>query len=303
MKISLRPGATLVLVIGLLPVPIWAQAQMSSLARQTTPLAPHLAAKSVFAEGFGEPSGLARDVNGHLYVSDEQRGEVVELSLQGARFGVLVGGLQAPSGIASPVWGGSNLLVCERGADRVIALSLDGKITPWGGTLEQPINISRGEVGDPLVMSAKNFEPLRGFTLFPMGSYLGEGLELPHTWNPLLPPVTPTEIRPEWNFALRRDSDYLLSAPSTGTIWQFSDGKKLQMFAQGLGKPTALSIGADKSLYVCDESAGGRLLRLDEQGHATVVASELGRPCAVVWANSRRAFVANRAGNIWRLNF
>lgn len=270
--------------------------------------APKLATKTVFAQGFGEPSGVACDQNGHLYVADEQRGEVVRLSLQGARFGVLAKGLQAPSGIVSPSWGSRQLLVCERGANRVIALSLDGKITNWGEAVEQPINIARAEVDAPLVISAKNFEPLVGLTSYPMGSYLGDGVELPHSWIPLIPlqlNQSRPQTRPQFSDVINRgdNKNYFLSEPATGTVWKFSRQTGLHPFAQGVGAPSGMALGKDGALYVCDQSAGGRLLRLDDQGRATVVATELGRPCAVLWANQQTAFVANRDGNIWKLAF
>lgn len=291
MKTSLLLGIALALSCG---SKVWAQPKPLSVAAQQ-------ATKTVFATGFGEPSGVACDRNGHVFVCDVARGEVVMLSLKGARFRTLVKGLQQPTGIVSPGFGSDTFSVSERGANRVIAIDSQGRVLPLGEPIDQPIGVGGNGVDNLLAISAQ-FEPLACRTMFPNGSFLGDGARLPHVWAPLFS-LSQQQAHPQLTNLIRSGQDVFLSEPTAGTLWKFSAATGLHRFAQGLGAPSGMALSKNGALYVCDQSAGGRLLRLDDQGQATVVATELGRPCALLWTSAQTALVANRDGNIWKLAF
>ncbi len=115
---------------------------------ETAPVvAPKLAAKTVFAEGFGEPQGVLVEWDGSVILTDFKNGEVVRLDKSGKKIAILATGLKGPSQLAYGLSTFSmsrglsvGLFVTERKANRVVELRVDGRVLPLF-ELPEPIGL------------------------------------------------------------------------------------------------------------------------------------------------------------------
>ena len=174
---------------------------------------------------------------------------------------------------------------------------------PWGAEIAEPIGIVQS-YGSSLMVVSHTTSKIYVWQPLPetnRGSFLPRAIDPRGEWKSFY--SAPEDDGQRYGFrCLASDGDTLFFSDETeGAVWMMSAGGKVARFASGLGDPSGLAFGRDRALYVSDESNGGRLLRLDDNGKATVVAAELGRPRAIVFTDDKTALVANRDGNVWKV--
>lgn len=73
------------------------------------------------------------------------------------------------------------------------------------------------------------------------------------------------------------------------------EGYEISLFSSGIGASAGMRFDADGALYVTDYG-GGRILRVDSSGAASVVASGVPYLTDIAFTASGRAFVASSTG-------
>ena len=278
----------LLLALSLAPffaLPAFAQTAVDVTRLQ---IAPKLAEKSVFAQGFKEPQGLVLLPDGRVVVTDYKGGEVIRLDKDGKNPVVLAKGLKSPAQIIAqqiPLSENKTTTVfalAERKANRVVLLDETGAITPMPGEVAEPLGIADAR-GQLVVVSHTSSKLFKNGQLFYSA------------------PQEAGEDRYGFRF-LAADGDTLFMTDETdGAVWMISPRGQVAKFASGLGDPSGLAFGKDGALYVCDEGDGGRLWKLNSEGVGTVVAQGLGRPRGLAFVDAKTVLVANRDGNVWRV--
>ena len=292
----------------------------SAFAQQTSAnvIVPKLATKTVFAQGFGEPRGLvlglrsfglesggySDEPNGEVVLTDFQRGEVVRLDKDGKRLAILAKGLQNPSTISGDIDPYGSYLITEPKANRVVQLSAHGEIRPVGGVIADPIGLSPRIGSGPVVVSGTT-SSLYWWATPPIN--MNEAVASFGTWRgdwKAFPSIRTNNDEHHIFRSLTHSGDTLfLTDEIEGAVWLRASNGFMSRIAKGLGTPSGLAFSPDGSLYVCDESKGGRLWKLDNHGKATLAANGLGRPFGIAFFDAKTAFVTNRDGNVWKLTF
>jgi sugar lactone lactonase YvrE len=77
------------------------------------------------------------------------------------------------------------------------------------------------------------------------------------------------------------------------------DGSR-EPFVAGVPNPTSMAVGADGALYVSSRFDGS-VHRIDAQGEATVVATDLGVACGIAFGPDGSLYVGDRSGSVLRV--
>jgi len=258
-----------------------------------------LATKTEWASGLKEPQGMAHHGN-DILLADYGAGKVLRYSRDGKLLGTVAEGLKSPSQIAIArilrateqdgkivkIWEDENIAVSERKANRVIQIDKDGKITPLGDAIEEPLGLVSDSFNNLFAVSHTTSTILRF-----------DGTK----WTPFF---TPTEADRYGYRCLAMDNGtLLLSDEESGEILMLSQSGRLATWAKGIADPSGITIGPDNAAYVTDESNGGRLWRVNNLGEKTIVAEGLGRPRGVLFLDEKTALVSDRNGKVWKLVF
>lgn len=279
------------------PLSAKAQTQAPALAAPTA-LA---ASKTVFLTDFKEPRGLALGYKDGILVADYGAGEIVEFNADGSNRHVYANGLQGPSDVAND--GGVTKLISETLNSRV--LRLDTMILPVGDELAAPTALvarSEGELRFRPSYYVASATTGKIYQLVPLAKAAAEKSTIYNQYNwkliyemPAVDGVTP-QIRD-----ITFDGDSLLVSDSSGRVQLRTSTGRMITLVQGIESPTGIATGADKNLYVCDDSGGGRLWKVDPDGIRTLVIGDLGQPYDIVFTDDATALVSDKRGTIWKI--
>ncbi len=261
-----------------------------------------LATKTEWASGLKEPQGMALHgaFNQNVVLADYGAGKILHYSREGKLLGTLAEGLKSPSQIVvGSKWIRSNLasqemvqtpviFVSERKANRIIAIDKDGKITPLGESIEELLGLAFGATGELFTIAHTTSKIYR---------FDGE------KWNLVF--AAPLEDGDDKRYGYRclafDGGAFLMSDEVGEEVLLLTPGGRIASWAKGIGDPSGITIGYDGATYVCDESDGGRLWRINNIGEKTLVAEGLGRPRGVLFLDAETALVSDRNGKVWKL--
>ena len=284
------------------------------VTRQAPPLIasqakPGLATVMPYIVGLKEPQGMVLEpagrFNSGLLVVDYGAGEVLRFNGVEPRE-VVARGLKGPSQV---VYFGQEIVVSERLANRVVRLD-GGQAIPLGGEIIEPMGLVPGLQG---IHSGP--EPEQNV---PAGEYMGDDnlyaisgstssiyrLEDSSNWKLIY--QAPVVGRNRKGYGLRclaRDGDtFFVSDEVNGEILMMSRNGRMTKFASGIQAPSGLT-EYEGWIYVCDQSEGGKLWKLDKNGVKTLAAQNLGRPSNVLFLYDKTALVSDRNGRVLKLNW
>ena len=297
MKNSLLLPLILALPLGALPLCAVAQnAPAPNVA------APKAVSKTAFLTDFKEPRGLSIGYKGGISVADYAAGEIVQFDADGSNRHVYSNGLQGPSDVASD--GGARALVSETLNNRVLR--------PDMMTLQ---------VGDEISAPTAIIANASGFEQDTRNSYMvacadGKIYQLvrqakaatdkttifnQYNWKLIyeMPAVNGTvpQIRD-----IIMDEGSLIISDSSGRVQLRTSTGRMITLAKDIESPTGIAAGADKNLYVCDDSGGGRLWKVDPDGVHTLVIGDLGQPYDIVFTDDSTALISDKTGTIWKID-
>jgi hypothetical protein len=103
----------------------------------------------------------------------------------------------------------------------------------------------------------------------------------------------------------REGAVYLTYSGSRGqqapvSIYRVAPGGPREVFVTGLTNPTSLAFGPDGLLYVSSRF-DGVVVRVDAEGRAETIASELGVACGLAFTGDGTLYVGDRTGTIFRI--
>ena len=249
-------------------------------------------------EGLKEPQGLALDVNGDILVCDFGAGQVLRFGAKGEKKEVVASNLKGPSQIAYRTLYDRvanktvrEFLVSERGANRVVRLR-NG--TGYG---------VGDEIVEPLGLLDNSSETNGGLYAVAHTTSVISRLEK-DKWTPIY--AAPAEDGDKGRYGLRCLASYgsslLVSDEVNRQILKVSRGGLVVKFTGNIDDPSGVAVRGDQ-VYVCDEGAGGKLWRVDQDGIKTLVAQELGRPRNVLFLDDETALVSDRNGRVLKLHW
>jgi len=204
-----------------------------------------------FAEGLSNPKGLAFDGNGHLFVAEASRGDIIRFSVPDAAGAIYLSGLSAPVGLAFDATG--NLFVAESGNGGITKVTPEGTRSVFVIGLGAPAGLAVANNGNLFVAdfaggTITQVTPDGTKTTFASGLSFPAGLAFDSAGN-------------------------LFEADSgSGTIFKFTPGGTRTSFASGLGRPYGVAIDNAGNLIVAD-NANGSTLRYSPAGVQTVIFS------------------------------
>lgn len=260
-------------------------------AEKSAPVATAVAAvsqpsKSLWATELKEPQGFAIAPDGNILLADYGTGRILKYSRDGKQLAVLAEGLKSPSQI---VVVGNRIFASERKANRIIEVGTDGKVTPVGEEIVEPM----GLISD-------------GSTLFAVAHTTSKIFRLNDgKWDLMFTaPLDEGDTRRYGYRCLAYDRGALLLSDEVGEeVLILTQNGRLASWAKGIGDPSGITIGPDGAVYVTDESEGGRLIRINNIGQTQIVAEGLGRPRGVLFVDAKTALVSDRNGKVWKLSF
>jgi len=274
---------------------VHAEDKPSTLTADTTStIAPAQAKKTEWLSGLKEPQGMA--IYGkEILLADYGAGKVLRYSREGKLLGTLAEGLKSPSQIVvGNKWVRSNrasqqlslspiIYVSERKANRIISIGSNGKITPVGQEIIEPL----GLVSD-------------GSALFAVAHTTSKILRFDgKNWQPFF---VPAEDGRYGYRCLAYDKGTLLLSDEIGEeVLLLTQSGRIASWVEGIADPSGITIGPDGATYITDESDGGRLWRVNNVGEKTVVVEGLGRPRGVLFLDPQTALVSDRNGKVWKI--
>lgn len=288
----------LILTLALLSAPLVARADELVTAQAPPLLASaaklNLANVTPFITGLKEPQGLAREGNGDIIVCDYGAGEVLRYSATGAKKAVLASELKGPSQITS--FDVSDrvtrkttavFLISERKSNRVIALDEKlGFVVLGDNIITEPLGLTRTASNNIYAVAHTTSKIYRLTGDDWISIYEAPGDEGRYGFR-----------------CLATDGDTLfLTDEVKGEVLMMSSGGRVAVFASGIEDPSGLAVRGDW-VYVCDESGGGRLWKLDKNGVKTLAAQNLGRPRNVLFLDDKTALVSDRDGRVLKLTW
>ena len=265
-----------------LATPLGAHAQIEAQQAATV----KVASKTAFLTDFKEPRGLAIGYKGSIAVADYGAGEIVEFDPDGSNRHVYIDGLQGPSGVANG--GGVTSLVCETLNNRV--LRLDMMTLQVGDEISAPTTIIANASGSELmtrnsymVASATTGKIYRLVPQVKAASDKGT-IYNQYNWKLIYEMPAVNGAVPQIRDIVT-DVDSLIISDSIGRVQLRTSTGRMITLAKDIESPTGIAAGADKNLYVCDDSGGGRLWKVDPDGVQTLVIGDLGQPYDIVFTD------------------
>jgi len=259
-----------------------------------------LATKTEWATGLKEPQGMARSARGDILIADYGAGKILCYSHLGKLLGTSAKGLKGPSQIVVGVRNVSikskpysfkvveTIYVSERKANRVIKISSTGKISPVGQAIEEPLGLAYGPKSELFAVSHTTSK-----------IYHFDGRQ----WQLIFaaPLEKGDDKRYGYRFLTFEDGAFLMSDEVGEQVVMLTPNGRLASWVKGIADPSGITIGPDGFTYVCDESTGGRLWRVNNIGEKTIVAEGLGRPRGVLFLDEKTALASDRNGKVWKL--
>ena len=290
---------SLTLAMPLCALPLCAVAQNAETPTLATPKA---VSKTTFLTDFKEPRGLAIGYKGSISVADYAAGEIVQFDADGSNRHVYSNGLQGPSGVAND--GGVTSLVSETLNNRV--LRPDMMTLQVGDEISAPTAIIASASGAE--QSRRNSYTVASATtgkiyqLVPLAKAATDKSTIYNQYNwkliyemPAVNGAVP-QIRD-----ITLDEGSLIISDSSGRVQLRTSTGRMVTLAKDIESPTGIAIGADKNLYVCDDSGGGRLWKVDADGIQTLVIDGLGKPYDIVFTDDSTALVSDQTGTVWKI--
>ena len=258
-----------------------------------------LATKTEWLSGLKEPQGMAFH-SGGILIADYGAGKILRYSRAGKLVETLAEGLKSPAQIVvgSKIVGSKSapgsfeqvetIYISERKANRIIQIHPDGKVSPVGQAIEEPLGLARGPKGELFVVAHTTSE-----------IYRFDGMK----WNLIF--SAPLEDGDEKRYGYRNlafDGGAFLMSDEVGEqVLLLTPAGRLATWTSGIGDPSGIVIAPDSATYVTDESEGGRLFRVNNLGEKTIVAGGLGRPRGILFLDAKTALVSDRNGKVWKL--
>lgn len=273
-----------------------------------------MATATPFITGLGEPMGMAfsnnfsdRHPDSDIFIADYQTGEILRYGQNGKAQKPLATGLKGPTMIVKTA---TDVYVSERNASRVLRFeSTDlGYVFPPDlvGDVSQPLGLTfratrrhpepPGDRPSEWNMHVEEIMVTSPATSQIYSFRYSYGPEK-STWKPIYksPKVSGD------SYIVFDGSVIFMTDSINGEVLMVSPEGRAAPFASGIAKPSGIAMGRDGFLYVANEGEGGQLIRLNAEGEKTVVAEKLGRPCGMLFLNSKIVFVSSRDGNIWKV--
>lgn len=247
---------------------------------------PPLAAKTPFITGLDEPQGLVLDKNGDILLADYGAGSILRFSPTGKAKGTLATGLKSPSLM---VKARGFLYVAERKNNRVVKIGENGKITPVGGSIPEPLGLTASPDGTLYTVSHTTSVVYR---------FDGKA------WQEIYRAPAIKGDKAHYGYrGLAYDSGaLLLSDEGSGQIFVLTQGGRLAPWIGKLEDPSGILVASNDTTYLTDESAaGGTLLKIARNGARTVVAEGLGRARDILQLDAKTLLVSNRDGTVWKI--
>ena len=147
-----RKGAPFLLPLAILLAAFYFIAPISSEPSSVTEI-DALAPVEIVADGFKEPTGVAVDSSGALFVSDRKAGEVLKIT--GSDVAPFVTDLKRPVGLAFD--GQGRLLIVEEHSGRLLRREAAGSLTVSAAGMKKPRWIALAEDGT-IYLTAKGLK-------------------------------------------------------------------------------------------------------------------------------------------------
>ena len=282
-KLPLAACAVLTVVLPLCAVPLHAQPGLEATERNLP-----TATKTAWATGLKDPQGLARSVDGKIFVAETGAGQVTGFDAQGAKLGTIGTGLEEPCGVT---FAGDRLFVAERGTSRVLRLELDGTLAPLSAKLNAPNALTALPGTDFVIAVEDNRLVVAAGSVTANDNATGDVLY-----------AAPADARRAVSYSaavVDRDGVIYIADSGSGSVLLLTARGRLATWATGLKAPSGLAVATDGTVYVCEEGAG-RIVKLSPEGKATPVIEGIGKPHALVFLDPKTLLVSDRkSGTLW----
>jgi sugar lactone lactonase YvrE len=244
------------------------------------------ATKVEFISDLDEPQGLVLDGQGNILLADYGSGSILRYSRTGQPKGTLATGLKSPSLMVNYK---GTFYVAERKNNRVVKIGNDGKVTPVGGPVPEPLGLTAAPDGTLFVVSHTTSQLFRF-----------DGKE----WREIFKPTAPKGETERYGYrCLTYDNgSLLLSDEGSGSIYIVTQGGRHATWVKDLENPSGILVAADGTTYLTDESQdGGALIKVAKDGTRSVIATELGRARDILVLDAKTLLVSSRDGIVWKI--
>lgn len=231
--------------------------------------------------------------DGYLYTINWHRGnpEIMKISPEG-KATVFFTGLSHPSGIAFSPSG--ELYVADPGAQRIIKVGIDGKMTTIvDGLWRDPIAIRFDNRGNLYFTS--QWAEKRESGLYKVSPVDGS-----------ISTIVLDAVRGCFeDIAIDDTGNLFLISITHGMLYRINPQGEVTILIEGWHNPQGMVVGSSGDLYIADSSryplASGRILRLDMKGNVTTSTEGLRSPNDLAFDSSESLFVADAYGRISRI--
>ncbi|HEY8836057.1 MAG TPA: NHL repeat-containing protein [Chthoniobacterales bacterium] len=217
------------------------------------------ATPGTFATGLGNPKGLVFDGNGHLYVADASRNEILIFAVPDGAGTIFVTGLSSPIGLAFDTSG--NLYEADSGSGTIFKFTPpDATKTPFVTGVGAPAGLAFDNNGNLFVA---DFSGGKVYKVTPAGTLT----------------TFATGLKNPAGLAFDASGNLFEADSGSGSIFQFApDGTQTTFVSTGLSRPYGLAFEATGNLVVADNGAGATLRFSPTATKTVIFASNFNTP-------------------------
>ena len=211
-----------------------------------------------FATGFSNPKGLVFDGNGHLYVADAGRNQVIVFTVPDGSGTVFMSGLNSPTGVAFDKAG--FLYVSEAGSGNILKFNTTDKIkTTFASNTGASAGLTFDNNGN---LFSADFNGGKIFKFLPDGTKttFASGLSFPA------------------GLAVDASGNLFEADSGSGTIFKFAPDGSSSKFVTGLGRPYGIAFDSAGNLVVADNDRGATVRYAPDGTKAVIFQSDFNTP-------------------------
>ena len=227
--------------------------------------------------GLSDPTGVAVDGAGDVFIADSGNNRVVEVPAGGGASITLASGLSFPSGVA--VDGAGNVFIADSSNDRVVEV-------PAGGGSQVILYATSSTIAGVAVDGAGD--------LFVSYYNSGSVVKLPAGGG--APTTVASGLSDPYGVAVDGAGDVFIADSGNNRVVEIPAGGGAQLIvASGLSDPTGVAVDAAGDVFIADQS-GARLVEVPAGGGPQTTIGGVFNPAGVAVDGAGNVFIADLGG-------
>jgi len=228
--------------------------------------------QTTIGSGFSNPSGVAVDTSGHIFVADSGNSRIVSMNADGSNQTAIGSGLSDPEGVAVDTSG--HIFVADSGNSQIVSMNADGSNQTAIGSELQPVGVAVDTLGHVFVTDFGN----RIVSMNADGSNqttIGSGFSYPMG----------VAVDTSGHVFV---ADYL----NNRIVSMDADGSNQTTIGSGFSNPSGVAVDTSGQVFVVD-NGNSRIVSMNADGsNQTTIGSGFNNPVGMAIDASHHLFVA-----------